>query len=150
MWVTGADALRFGEHGTIFTTQRFLGPEPVQRTIEMWVQPGKLKDSNTLLAFYDPSSPRYASIRQEESDLVIHIESSTAWRSARTGKLYIPDAFLDGKRRFWTVTFSQNGLAVYRDGSILGRSALMAAAAEVSGQLIFSGSPIFDQSWSGS
>lgn len=148
MWVAGADALRF-EHGTVLSQNVFPVPATGERTIEIWSQPGKIRDSNTLLAFYDPARSRAVSFRQEWSDLVIEIGSSTAWRGMRGGQLFVPDAFLDGKRAFWAVAFSGSGTAVYRDGVLAVRSALHPSIAELGGELIVSGSPIFDNSWTG-
>jgi hypothetical protein len=149
-WVAGADSLHFGEHGTLFSIDPYPPPSSGgDRSLELWMQPGKIEDSNTLISFYDPASPREVSIRQEESDLVIEVGASAAWRHARTDKLYIPDVFHDGQRAFWTVTFGKSGTAVYRNGALVGKSPLSPSSAELSGQLIVSGSPIFDDSWSG-
>ena len=121
-WVADADAVRFGEYGTILSSGSF--PPPgfggAERSIEIWVQPGKVKDSNTLLAFYSPASPRQLSLLQSVSDLEIRIQSSVAWRSVKTERTYIDDAFRDGKSAFWTVTSGRSGTTVYRDGELVG------------------------------
>jgi hypothetical protein len=150
-WVANADAVRFGEYGTILSSGSFPPPEPggVERSIEIWVKPGKVKDSNTLVAFYSPDSPRQLSLSQSESDLKIQIQTSTAWRSVKTEKTYVDDAFRDGKSAFWTVTFGQSGTAVYRDGALVRRSPLWPSISEFSGRLIVGNSPIFNDSWSG-
>jgi hypothetical protein len=150
-WVQGENALRFGEHGTVFSPEPF--PPPVsggmERTIEFRVKPGKIEDSNTLIAFYDPASPRHISIRQSDSDLVVYIEPSAAWHSAKTERFFVPEAFRDGLTSLWAVAFGESGTTVYRDGVLAVRSPLRATRAEISGQLIVSGSPIYDDSWSG-
>jgi hypothetical protein len=150
-WVADADAVRFGEYGTILSSASFPPPESggVDRSIEIWVKPGKVKDSNTLVAFYSPDSPRQLSLSQSESDLKIQIQTSTAWRSVKTAKTYVDDAFRDGKSAFWTVTFGQSGTAIYRDGALVRRSPLQPSISEFSGRLIVGNSPIFDDSWSG-
>ena len=148
-WIADANALRFGEHGTIFSSEPFSPPADGERSIEVVAQPGKIEDSNTLIAFYDPASLRHISIRQDESDLVVYIEPSDAWRYAKTDQLYAPDAFRDGRLAVWTVTFGPSGTAIYRNGALVTKSALRATAAELGGQLIVSGSPIYNQSWSG-
>jgi hypothetical protein len=150
-WVADADAVRFGEYGTILSSGSF--PPPgfggAERSIEIWVQPGKVKDSNTLLAFYSPASPRQLSLLQSVSDLEIRIQSSVAWRSVKTERTYIDDAFRDGKSAFWTVTSGRSGTTVYRDGELVRRSALSPSAGEFSGRLVIGNSPIFSDSWSG-
>ena len=149
-WVANANAVRFGEYGTILSSGSF--PPPVfggERSIEIWVQPGKREDSNTLLAFYSPSSPRQLSLSQSVSDLKIHIQSSDAWRKVKTERTYIDDAFRDGKSAFWTVTFGPSGTAVYRDGVLIKKSSITPSIGEMSGRLVVGNSPIFSDSWSG-
>ena len=150
-WIADADAVRFGEHGTILSSGSFPPPVSggVERSIEIWVKPGKIKDSSTLIAFYSPASPRQLSISQSESDLEIHIQSSDAWRSVKGERTYIDDAFRDGKSAFWTVTFGQSGTAVYRDGALVRKSPLRPSISEFSGRLIIGNSPIFSHGWSG-
>ena len=150
-WVANADAVRFGEHGTILSSTSFTPPPNggTERSIELWVQPGLIDDSNTLLAFYSSDSPRQLSLTQAESDLEIRIQSSSAWRRAKTDRINIGDAFQDGKSAFWTVTFGLSGTAVYRDGVLVRRSPMTAASSEVSGRLVIGNSPIFSDGWSG-
>ena len=150
-WVEGADAVRFADHGTILSSG-FL-PSPAvgegERSIEIWIQPGLIDDSSTLVAFYSPESPRGFSVVQAESDLEVHIQSSAAWHRAETGRLNVADAFLDGRSAFWTVTFGPSGTTVYRDGKLVRTSPLMASNGEVSGRLVVGNSPIFHEGWSG-
>lgn len=150
-WVASADAVRFGEYGTILSSGSF--PPPgfggAERSIEIWAQPGRVEDSNTLVAFYSPASARQLSLLQSESDLEIRIQSSSAWRSVKIGRTYIDDAFRDGKSAFWTVTFGQSGTAVYRDGALIRKSPMRPSSNEISGRLVVGNSPIFSDSWSG-
>ena len=150
-WVPYAHAVRFGEYGTILSSGSFPPPGSgtVERSIEIWVQPGKVDDSNTLIAFYSPASARYLSLTQAESDLEIRIQSSAAWRRAKIERINIADAFRDGKSAFWTVTFSPSGTAIYRDGALVGRSPMRPSGGEISGALVVGNSPIFNNSWSG-
>jgi hypothetical protein len=150
-WVVNADAVQFGEYGTILSSGSFRQPVSGrnERSIEIWAKPGKVKDSSTLVAFYSAASPRQLSLSQSVSDLEVHIQSSDAWRSVKTERTYIDDAFRDGKSAFWTVTFSQSGTAVYRDGALVKRSPLTPSISELSGRLVVGNSPIFDNSWSG-
>ena len=143
--------MRFGEHGTILSSASFPPPVSggVERSIEIWVKPGKIKDSSTLLAFYSPASPRQLSLSQSVSDLEIHVQSSDAWRSVKGERTYVDDAFLDGKSAFWTVTFGRSGMAVYRDGALVRTSPLRPAIGEFSGRLVIANSPISSDGWSG-
>jgi hypothetical protein len=150
-WVANADAVRFGDYGTILSSGSFPPPAfgGAERSIEIWAQPGLVEDSNTLVAFYAPARLRQLSLTQAESDLEIRIQSSSAWRSAKTERINIADAFRDGKSAFWTVTFGQSGTAIYRDGALVRRSSLKLSSSEFSGQLVVGNSPIFSDSWSG-
>jgi hypothetical protein len=150
-WVANADAVRFGEYGTMLSSGSF--PPPgfgrAERSIEIWAQPDKVEDSSTLVAFFAPVGPRQLSLSQSLSDLEINVESSNAWRYVKTERVYVADAFLDGKSAFWTVTFSPSGTAIYRDGALVRRSGITPSGSEVSGRLVVGNSPIFNHSWSG-
>jgi hypothetical protein len=150
-WVPDANAVRLGEYGTILSSGFFRPPEfgGVERSIEIWAQPGKVEDSNTLIAFYSPASVRQLSLSQQETDLEVQIRSSSAWRSAKADRINIADAFRDGKSAFWTLTFGHLGTAVYRDGLLVRRSSVTPSGREFSGQLVVGNSPIFSDSWSG-
>ena len=148
-WVPNANAVRFGEHGTILSLGSFPPPGDAERSVEIWLEPGRIKDSNTLVAFYSPGSPRQLSLSQAESDLEVRVQSSSAWRSAKTWKMNVSEAFRDGRSTFWTVTFGHSGTAVYRDGTLVRSSPVTPSGIEVSGRLVLGNSPIFDDSWSG-
>jgi hypothetical protein len=149
-WVANTNAVRFGEHGTILNSGSFPPPGGgVERSIEIWAQPGLIEDSNTLVAFYSPDSPLQLSLSQSESDLEIRIQSSSAWRSVKGWRMNIDDAFRDGKSAFWTVTFGHAGTAVYRDGKLVRSSPFTPSRNEFSGWLVIGNSPIFHDSWSG-
>lgn len=150
-WVANSNAVRFGDSGTILSAESFPPPTlgGAERSIEIWAQPGLVEDSNTLVAFYSPASPRQVSLVQAQSDLEIRIQSSSAWRRVKAARINIADAFRDGKSAFWTVTFGRSGTSVYRDGALDRRSPVAPLSSEFSGRLIIGNSPIFSDSWSG-
>jgi hypothetical protein len=86
-WIGSVNGLRFGEHASIRSARPFPAPEHGDRTIEFWIQPGIIDDSNTILAFDSPSSPRGLAFSQAESDLEIRIESSSAWRHEKSSSM---------------------------------------------------------------
>jgi hypothetical protein len=149
-WLAGADGLRFGEHGTVFTSDVFPPSATDARSIEFWAQPRLIKDSNTLLAFYSAANPRQLWLSQSKSDLKIQTQPSSAWRSVRTDRFYIDNAFRDGRNTFWALTFGRSGAAVYRNGVLIRRApSFRPNGQEISGQLIIANSAIFHESWSG-
>jgi hypothetical protein len=117
--------------------------------VEIWIRPAKVKDSNTLLAFYDPVSYRGLSIVQADSDLEVRVESSSAWRRFKSDRINVSDTFSDGKSGFWAVASGKSGTTVYRDGIPVRQSSIAPAAREISGRLIIGTSPIFNAAWSG-
>jgi glycopeptide antibiotics resistance protein len=149
-WIPKANAVHFGEYGTILGSESFPPPGPSgERSIEMWAQPARIEDSSTLFAFYSPASPRYVSLSQEDRDLDIRVQPSSAWRTLKAERIRIVDAFRDGKSAFWAVTFSPSGTAVYRDGALVRRSNIAPSGSELSGLLVLGTSPIFNKNWSG-
>jgi hypothetical protein len=149
-WIANTDAVRFGEYATMLSSGTLPPPESdVERSIEIWSQPGLIMDSNTLFAFYTPSNPRLLSFCQAESDLEVRIESSAAWRTVKSDRINVPDAFRDGKSAFWSITFGQSGTAIYRDGALIRKSRLSPSRNDLSGRLVIGNSPIFNDSWSG-
>jgi hypothetical protein len=148
-WIGSVNGLRFGEHASIRSTRPFAAPEHGGRTIELWIEPGITDDSNTILAFDSPSSPRGLAFSQSDSDLEIRIESSSAWRHETSSKLYIDNAFRGGGPAFWTVVFGPFGTEVFKNGKIIRWAQLKATGNEMSGQLLVGNSAIFSNSWSG-
>lgn len=149
-WLAGADGVRFGEHGTVFTSGTFPPSATNSRSIEFWATPGRIEDSNTFLAFYSPANPRQIWLSQAESDLKIQTQPSFAWRSVTTRQFYVSNAFRDGGNTFWTLTFEQSGAAVYRNGALIRRAAsFQVDSKEISGQLVVGSSAMFHDSWSG-
>lgn len=148
-WARDANALQFGDYGTILTQQAFAPPARGERSIEIWIKPGMIEDSNTLLSFYSPNNPRQLSLMQSLSDLEVLIQTSFAWRRTKTDRFYVDNAFRDGGTAFWTVAFGGSGTAVYRDGVLIRRTAITPSAGEMSGQLVVANSPIFSEPWSG-
>lgn len=148
-WLAEADGLRFGEHGTAFASSSFPPSPTDERSIEFWAKPGLIEDSSTLLAFYSPANPRQLWLSQAESDLRIQIQPSSAWRSVRSPRFSIDNAFRDGRNTFWTLAFGKSSTAVYRNGELIRETSLAFSGSELSGQLILANSPIFHESWSG-
>ena len=148
-WVPDANALRFGDYGTILTQQPFAPPARRERSVEIWMKPGMIEDSNTLLAFYSPDNPRQLSLMQSLSDLEVAIQTSFAWRRTKTDRFYIDNAFRGGGTAFWTFTFGSSATTVYRDGVLIRKTPITPSAGEMSGRLVVANSPVFSEPWSG-
>ncbi|MEP6715144.1 MAG: VanZ family protein [Terriglobia bacterium] len=150
-WIAGANAVRFGKSATMISSASF-PPTPVagQRTLEFWVKPAAMDDSSTVIAFYNPASPRQFYLHQSESDLEIRIESSNAWLKTPRERVNFDRAFEGaGKDALWDVTSDRSGTAVYRNGSLLAKTPIKPSASEFGGRLVIGNSPIFNDSWEG-
>jgi VanZ family protein len=149
-WVANANGLHFGSHGIILGSDSVPPSGAGGRSLEIWMQPGRSRGSNTFVAFYDPGKLRQLSLRQSDRDLELQIASSSAWRHQKEAKIYVDDAFRARKSAFWTVTSDSRGTSIYRDGvKVKESNEFLISSEEFSGRLIIGGSPIFNASWSG-
>jgi VanZ like family/Concanavalin A-like lectin/glucanases superfamily len=150
IWVSGANALRFGEYGVIVGSRRIPPSRANGRTLEIWMQPGRVEDSNTILAFFDPGALGRLSLQQSDRDLKLQIAPSQAWSLEKTSKLYVDDAFRNREKAFLTVTSDSSGTSIYRDGIKLRESReFRISTQDFSGRLVVGTSPIFNENWKG-
>ncbi len=100
-WLPDSSGVQFGEHGTMLSAGEFPASSAgTGRSVELWIQPTFADDTSTILGFYDPGSARRWSLRQSEGDLDVRIDSSSAWRTAKTDRMHINNAFGDKRRAF--------------------------------------------------
>ena len=152
-WLENHNGLRFGRYGTVISGRALAKPTPESdssSSIEIWLQPSRIWDSNTFLAFYKPDAPRQFSLRQSQTDLELHIEARSDSPSTRTSRLYVPNTFRRSAPAFLTITSGIHGTSVYTDGRPT-RTApqFQLSATDFTGQLILGDSPGQSDSWSG-
>ncbi len=126
-WLRDGDGLRFGPHGTIFSTHRFELPRSDREsfcTLEILLEPasGYVKNSVTILAFHNPDNPLQFGVMQDRDELVV-----------------IGD-YPSGPK----------GTAAYRNGAFVDSSSGFGLSCKnFSGQLVIGNSPIAYEPWQG-
>ena len=144
-WLAGENGLRFTRYATIVSAGEFraAGAPGSSCSVEVWLQPALLEDSNTLLAFHN-SRPASLSLHQSISDLDIKRGEG------RTEHFYIDNAFRPLRPLFISVSSGEQGTAVYING-VLARAAprFRIAAGDCTGRLVVATSPVGNSPWTG-
>jgi VanZ family protein len=143
-WLANRNGLRFGRWGTVISSNPFPMPS-TQRgafgSIEVWLQPQRIWDSATFLAFYTPGNPHQFSLRQSLADL--ELQTSAA-------HFYLANAFRKPRPVFLTITTGTSGTAVYADGALASTAPeFRLSAKDFTGRLILGDSPAQPDNWSG-
>jgi hypothetical protein len=144
--------LLFGKHGSLVSAGIFRSIESQAGgscSIEIWLDPGRVNSSGTILAFYSAAS-RYIpfAMRQSLGDLVLQRASQD--RLDKKAKIYVNDVFSRLQPVFITISSSQAGTSVYVDG-ILGKrvTGFWISSQDFAGQLVIANAPDTSNSWSG-
>jgi hypothetical protein len=124
--------------------------EEASCSIELWLQPRRIWDSSTILAFCAPGNPPQFSLRQSQVDLALQTGILDNQHPTSTGRLYADNAFRKSGPVFVTITSGIHGTTVYTDG-VLARAApqFRMPAGEFTGRLVLGDSPGQTDSWSG-
>jgi hypothetical protein len=89
-WLGNRSGLRFGRYGTVISSSAFQTASAESGTagsVEVWLQPGRIWDSCTFLAFCTPGNPRQFLLRQSEAGLEPQAETGDAPDPAKTASL---------------------------------------------------------------
>jgi len=110
-WLDGCTGLRFGPNGTAISSGLIRPPGPgpeLGAGVEFWLQPRRIWDSGTFLAFYAPEHSFCLLLRQSQTDLEIQ-----TWRTGPGGgapaKLYVSDVFwheFEMSRSYWSAVLN--------------------------------------------
>jgi len=153
-WLGNHDGLRFGKYGAVMGSGVFQISSPrdnFEASLEIWLQPNRIRESGTFLAFYKPGNLFQFSLYQSHSDLLIRTGAQHDRDHARTATLYVREVFR-GKPRavFITITSGVNGARIYIDGVLVTASPGFPLSAEdFTGRLVLGDSPGQPDSWSG-
>ncbi|HYW37167.1 MAG TPA: VanZ family protein [Terriglobales bacterium] len=152
-WLGNHNGLRFGKCGTAFSSSAFQmtkAESGASGSVEVWLQPRRIWDSGTFLAFYNPGNLHQFSLRQSDVDLELQAEIRDGPHPPDTASLYVRNAFRRSGPVFLTITSGIHGTAVYTDG-VLARTAAQFrhSAKEFTGRLVLGDSPGQPDSWSG-
>jgi len=142
-WLGYCNGLSFGRPGTAIGARPLptASAESQSASVEIWLQPQRIWDSATFLAFYTPGNPRPFSLRQSLTDLELQ---------AGTAHFYVPNAFRKPRPVFLTITAGTPGTTVYANGALARNSSQFPLSAkDFTGRLILGDSPAQPDNWSG-
>jgi VanZ family protein len=142
-WLGFCNGLTVRKPGTVIGAGPLPAPpESGQSTsVEIWLQPERVWDNGTILAFYPPGHPHSFSLYQSLADLELQTE---------TARLFIPNAFRQPRPVFLTIVSTPAGTAIYANGA-LARSTprFRLSPADFTGRLILGDAPAQPDNWSG-
>jgi hypothetical protein len=150
-WLEKENGLHFGEYASILSSAplRLEGPPDGPCSIELWMQPSIINDSNTMLAFDSAEKSLGFRIMQSLDDLAL-ARKPTSRNTPTTEVIYIPHALQQGTPLFITLTSGGGGMSIYLNGVLIRSSSdLSFARRDLSGQMVVGNSPFADDSWSG-
>lgn len=148
-WLVNQNGIFFGKFGTAFSLRPLSvtgPPESRQATVEVWLQPRRIWDSGTFLAFY--RAPKFGtSFRQSQADLLFQ---SRAGPANAPETFYVDDVFRRGQPVFITLTSNTRGVSVYLNGILVATNPSVAFdVEELAGRIILGASPGQPDEWSG-
>jgi hypothetical protein len=150
-WLGQQNGLSFGDYATILSSAplNLDGPPDGPSSIELWLQPGLIQDSNTMLAFDSPEDSAHFSIKQSLDDVALE-RTSNSHKSMTKQTLYIPHALRQDTPIFITLTSGGGGMSVYLNGVLVQSSSdFRFSPRDFAGQMVVGNSPFSNDSWSG-
>jgi VanZ family protein len=139
-WLKDRPGLEFGRFGSAFASDTLPSPGSVDSggSVELWLRPGYISDSSTVLAFAE--NPLRFSVHQSLTDLAIQAKS----------KLYVNEVFRKRGPFFLTITSGAPGTSVYVNGSLV-RTAprFRLSTKHFTGRLVVADAPGQSDSWHG-
>lgn len=151
-WLERRDGLHFGKSGSVFSSGALPSTSPgaAGGSLEIWLQPARIWDSNTFLSLYSPKNSVPFSLHQSLTDLLLQTASQDDAYRTRTAKLYVPEVFRRPQPIFITITSGERGTTVYLDGILVKKAPQFRLSAKAfTGRLIVGDSPGQTDSWSG-
>jgi VanZ family protein len=151
-WLKDHAGLRFGRVSTVFSSSAFQSASPNSpgASMEIWLQPGLIWDSNTFLSLYSSKTPLHFSLRQSQTDLLLQTPGQDDHDHTTLAKLYVAEVFRKLQPVFITITSGERGTVVYLDGVPVKTAPQFRISAKAfTGRLIVGDSPGQTDSWSG-
>ena len=152
-WLRDRTGLRFGKFSTAISSGTFQmagGESDSSGSVEVWLQPRRIWNSGTFLAFYTPGNPHQFSLRQFNGGLELHAAIGSDRHAAKDVIVYLKNTFVRAGPVFLTITSGMNGTSVYVDG-MRERVApdVQLSTKDLTGRLVVGDSPGQPDSWSG-
>jgi len=153
-WLRNANGLRFGRHGTLLSSGTFEPPsseDEASCSLEIWLQPRRSDDSNSLVAFYTPGKPMQFSLHQSEADLALRKGSPNEHVQAKGAAIvYVDEIFRSRKRMLIAITSGAQGTRIYINGALAKTAPqFRLSTSDFAGQLVIGTSPVVNDTWSG-
>jgi hypothetical protein len=150
-WLRGANGLRFGHHGIAASANAFPAASGDGAcSLEIWLQPGRMDHSGTILAFDDFPDPKFSfALRQFGDGLALQRPSVGARGTKVRLWLKADRVFEPGKSVVVTITGGQKKTVVYVNGvSAKVSSGFGLVSSDLTGRLVLGNSTVKD-SWPG-
>jgi glycopeptide antibiotics resistance protein len=153
-WLGNHDGLRFGKDGAVMSAGVFQISSPQdnsEASLEIWLQPNRVWDSSTFLAFYKPENLFQFSLHQSQLDLLIRTSAQHYSDHAGMAQLYVREVFRRKPQPvFITITSGVKGIWIYVDGVLAATAPeFPLSAGDFTGRLVLGDSPGQASSWSG-
>jgi hypothetical protein len=151
-WLDGQNGLYFGAHASILSSipLHVDGPPDGPCSVELWLQPGFVDHSNTMLAFQTPETPLQFRMQQNNGALMLTRQVAGADRQSSKKLIYINDVFRQDAPLLITVTSGAQGTAVYLNGVLTRSSADFGLIRhDLNGGIVVGNSPVVNDSWPG-
>ena len=153
-WLGNTNGLSFGRHGTVLSSTIFQAPpsrDEASCSLEIWLQPLRREDSNTILSFYAPERSLQFSLHQSETNLALQIGSPNQHVPAKGSALvYVNEIFRERKLLVIAIASGALGTRIYVDGALATTAPqFRLSAKDFTGQLVLGTSPTVNDSWSG-
>jgi hypothetical protein len=152
-WAGDRNGLWFGRSSSAFSSgafERTSAENEPSGSVEVWLQPRRVWDSGTFLAFYTPGNPRQFALRQFDGGLELQAEVRNDPHAPKTGTIYLKNVFVRSGPVFLTSTSGVNGTSAYVDGELAKAAPdVHLSAKDLTGRLVVGGSPGQSDSWSG-
>ena len=153
-WLSDNSGILFGKYGSIVSAAPFRA-HPSQAdgscSIEIWLQPRRVKASGTIFAFYWPESRTVPfALRQSLGDFVLLRRNDDRSRHGKRIRLYVDDVFSHQQPVFVTMSSGPSGTRIYVDGALVKTTPnFRFSSQELTGQLVIGNAPATTDNWSG-
>ena len=153
-WLGNGDGLLFGRYGSIVSSGALnVGSHGLDDacSLEIWLQPRRVRSSGTILAFYRMESGFTPfALRQSLGDLVLQHATQDQSHPAHKGKVYVDDILSHQKPVLITISSGRSGTTIFADGAFVQKASnFQLSTQDVTGRLVIGNSPVTTDDWSG-
>ncbi len=153
-WLGERNGLHFGRYGTAIGSGPFemasSQGNQLFGSLEIWLQPRRIWDNGTFLAFCTPEDPFQFSLSQSQRDIRLQAAIRNDRNRTRVVNLYVAGVFRQTGPIFITITAGTGGMAVYLDGVLAKRvPQFRLPPNQLAGRIVLGDSPGQPDSWKG-